>query len=326
MNVEDITTTKEKIEVEEFLNKFGLKYTNIDNTIVIRDNGKIIATCSHQSNVLKCFAIDKDYQGLGLTSTLITTITQKLNEQQIYHNFIFTKPDNTHLFKSLGYSLICETNKVALLEIGNKSIAKSLQKLKRDYGLNKNYAAIVMNCNPFTLGHKYLIEQVSQANENVIVFIVEEDKSVFKFRDRIQLVQNGTAEFTNVTVVPASQYIISSATFPTYFLKNSDDVLQTYTELDCQIFAQHFASALNITKRYVGSEPNCPLTNAYNNMMQQILPKYGVEVTIVERKQIDAKPISASLVREMLEHKQLETLKNLVPSNTYQFLQHIISA
>ena len=36
-----------------------------------------------------------------------------------------------------------------------------------------------MNCNPFTLGHKYIVEKAARENDNVIIFVVEEDKSSF---------------------------------------------------------------------------------------------------------------------------------------------------
>ncbi len=325
-NVETVVTPAEKQEVENFLMGFGLRYELVDNTVVVRDKGKIIGSCSHSGNVLKCFGVDEAYQGLGITNLLLTSITDLLHNFGIYHNFIFTKPSNVDIFASLGYKCICKTDAVALLETGNFSIDKCMAKMVRTFGLDtsKGHAAIVMNCNPFTLGHKHLIEQASLENESVLVFIVEEDKSVFKFRDRIELVRRGVAEFENVQVIAGSRYIISSATFPSYFLKQADDVLQVYTELDCRIFGQYFASVLNINRRYVGSEPSCDLTSVYNETLLRILPEYGVEVRVVERVEIDDTPISASLVRKFLEEAQLEELKQLVPSATFQFLTEML--
>ncbi len=321
-SIEEIFTKREKVEVTYFLEKFGLQYGDVEDTIVIRDNNQIIATCSRAQNVLKCFAIAEEYQGLGLTNTLISHMTQKLYAEGIYHHFIFTKPDNVEIFASLGYRHISSTSKVALLEIGNNSIVSALDQLKDDYHIDtsKEYAAIVMNCNPFTLGHKYLIEQASLENENVIVFIVEEDKSAFKFRDRIELVRQGVKEFGNVVVLPASKYIISQATFPTYFIKQNDDATAIYTELDCSIFGKYFVNALNIKKRYVGNEPNCNLTSSYNDTMKKVLPSYGIDVRVVNRKEINATPISATEVRKLLDQHEFEKIKALVPNTTYNFL------
>lgn len=51
--------------------------------------------------------------------------------------------------------------------------------------------AIVMNCNPFTKGHRYLIEQALKTVEYLYIFVVEEDKSYFKFQDRLKMVKGG---------------------------------------------------------------------------------------------------------------------------------------
>ena len=63
-----------------------------------------------------------------------------------------------------------------------------------------------MNCNPFTLGHRYLIEQASEKVDHLYVFVVEEDKSFFPFSDRIGLVKKGTADLKNITVKPSGKY------------------------------------------------------------------------------------------------------------------------
>lgn len=309
-------------EVELFLSEFDLKYENIDYTIVIKDKDKIIATCSKNGKILKCFAIHKDYQGMGISNILISNITNKLFGEGVYHNFIFTKPENVYLFKNLGYRLIIETDKVSLLETGNKNIENSLSNLIKKYkiDISKEYAALVMNCNPFTLGHRYLIEKVSSENKNVIVFLVEEDKSVFPFKNRFELVKNGVKDLKNVIVVESSEYIISSATFPNYFLKENDDILKEYTKIDCNIFGKYFCGKFNIKCRYVGSEPYCIVTNMYNESLKEILPKYDVSVNIVERIKANDEIISASKVRLLLSQGKFEETKSIVPKETYEFL------
>ena len=220
-NVESINLKSkyETEEVKEFLGKFNLKYEDVDYTVVIRENEEIIATCSKKENILKCFAINENYQGLGLSNNLISKVTEKLFLEGRYHSFIFTKPENQFLFEGLGYKNIFTTDKVSLLESGNKNINSTLDKLKKEYNIDdsKEYAALVMNCNPFTLGHRYIVETASKENENVIIFVVEEDKSVFPFKTRYRLIKEGTKDLKNVTVIPAGEYVISSATFPNYF-------------------------------------------------------------------------------------------------------------
>ena len=251
-NVESINLDSkyETEEVRQFLKRFNLKYEEVDYTVVIKENDEIIATCSKKENILKCFAINKSYQGLGLSNNLVSKVTEKLFLEGRYHSFIFTKPENQFLFEGLGYKNIFTTNKVSLLEAGNKNINSSLDGLKKEYNIDnkKEYAALVMNCNPFTLGHRYIVEKASKENDNVIVFVVEEDKSAFPFKIRYNLIKDGTKDLKNVTVIPAGEYIISSATFPSYFLKQSDDTLKEYTKLDCNIFGKYFVPKFNIKK------------------------------------------------------------------------------
>lgn len=323
-NVESISLKSkyEVNEVEKFLEKFNLKYEDVDYTVVIRENEEVIATCSKKENILKCFAIDESYQGLGLSNNLISKVTEKLFLEDIFHSFIFTKPENQFLFEGLAYKNIFTTDKVSLLESGNKNINSTLDKLKKEYNIedDKEYATIVMNCNPFTLGHRYIIENACRENENIIIFVVEEDKSVFPFKSRFKLIKEGTKDLDNVVVVPAGEYIISSATFPNYFLKKNDNALKEYTKLDCNIFGKYFASKFNIVKRYVGTEPHCEVTNMYNESIKDILPNYGVKVEIIDRKEVDEDAISASRVRKLLKERDFDKIKKLVPKTTLDFL------
>ncbi|WP_346938923.1 [citrate (pro-3S)-lyase] ligase [uncultured Clostridium sp.] len=315
-----------KIEVnrvKEFLKGFALKYEDVDYTLIIEEDEEIIATCSKKNNIVKCFAISEDYQGQGISNILITDITNKLFEEGIYHNFIFTKPSNNFLFEGLGYKVIVDTDKVSLLEAGNKNIHSELKNLKKNYEIKENekYAALIMNCNPFTLGHKYIVEKAAKENSNVIIFVVEEDKSSFPFQIRFDLIKEGVKELKNVTVIPGGNYIISSATFPNYFLRKDDDILKEYTKIDGNVFGKYFCKELNITKRYVGSEPYCNVTNTYNETLKEVLPKYGVKVEVIERYEIENKAISASRVRELLKEDRLKEVRELVPKTTYEFLE-----
>ena len=323
-NVESINLKSkyETNEVSKFLERFSLKYEDVDYTVVIRENEEIIATCSKKENILKCFAINENYQGLGLSNNLISKVTEKLFLEGRYHSFIFTKPENQYLFEGLAYKNIFTTDKVSLLESGNKNINSSLDKLKKEYNIdnNKEYTALVMNCNPFTLGHRYIVETAAKENENVIIFVVEEDKSVFPFKTRFKLIKEGTKDLKNVVVIPAGEYIISSATFPNYFLKKNDDALKEYTKIDCNIFGKYFVPTFNIVKRYVGTEPHCEVTNIYNETIQEVLPKYNVEVKLINRKEIESDAISASRVRNLLKEGNFEDVKNLVPKTTLDFL------
>lgn len=185
---------------------------------------------------------------------------------------------------------------------------------------NKNVGAIVMNCNPFTLGHQHLIEYAASQVEILVIFVVEENKSYFKFNDRIRLVRQGTTHLNNVYVIPSGNMIISTVTFPGYFLKDTPEAVNLDTSLDVTIFGKYIAKAFHIQTRFVGEEPFDIVTRNYNESMKQILPLYGIQLVIIPRKETAGEPISASRVRKLLENRNFSELRKLVPETTYAFL------
>lgn len=198
------------------------------------------------------------------------------------------------------------------------SYIESLRPYKRE-GRN---GGIVMNCNPFTLGHRYLIEYASSLVDTLFIFVVEENKSYFSFEDRFILVKKGTADLKNVIVLPSGKFIISATTFPGYFYKDNlkDAVIDCSNDLS--VFAQYIAPALDIKVRFAGEEPLDPVTNQYNEGMKEILPQYGIEFHPIARKcdNDGAQVISASRVRKYYEEGNLDFIKKIVPLTTYSYL------
>lgn len=320
----DINNEEERNEVKRFLNAFSLDYEkDIDYTVVLRVKGDIVATASKSKNILKGFAINEELQGEGITAMLVSSLLDRLFYEEIYHSFIFTKPENIDIFSSLGFKLLYKAQKAALLENGIYDIHDHIKKLikKHNIDINKSRSALVMNCNPFTKGHRYLIEKASQASKEVLVFIVEEDKSVFPFESRYNMVKDGTSDLKNVKVIRGGEYIISLATFPTYFFKKEDDILRTYTDIDAGIFAKYFCKELNIDRRFVGEEPYCKVTRAYNDSLFKELEKFNINLSIIPRKSIEGEITSASKVRELIKDKDVSKLETLLPKVTLEFLQ-----
>jgi len=196
---------------------------------------------------------------------------------------------------------------------------KNLNKLREDNIAAKNIGAVVVNCNPFTNGHKYLIEKASEMVDFLYIFVVEENKSFFSFDDRKNLVEKGTSHLKNVQVLPSGHFIISSFTFPGYFTKE-EIAPEIDSSFDVEIFGKYVCPALNITTRFVGTEPNCQITKAYNSSMKEILPFYNVELIELERFEYNELPISATSVRKLLEEKQFHEIQKIVPTTTYTFL------
>lgn len=326
LNIEviDLKST-ERMEVESFLSTFHLILDkNVEYTFVAKVGSDIVGTCSVEGKVLKCLAVRYDLQGQGVVAKLITHVTNFLFDRGIYGTFIFTMPGNKDIFQDIGYQEVYSVEKVSLLEGGKANINRDIKEMFIKSGLNhKEKAAIVMNCNPFTLGHRYLIEKASKENEQVVVFIIQENRSTFPFKVRFDLVKRGVADLENVTVIPGGDYIISAATFPSYFLKEEDERLKTYTALDTGIFGRYIAPTFNIKRRYVGTEPYCVVTSAYNASLIETMPRYGIELVLTERIQKDRDVVSASRVRSLIRSGQWDEVKKLVPAVTYNYLLSI---
>lgn len=185
----------------------------------------------------------------------------------------------------------------------------------------ENNGAIVMNCNPFTLGHKYLIEYAASQVKYLYIFVVQEDKSYFSFDDRLKLVMEGVRDIQNVIVIPSGKFIISADTFPGYFMKENDPNIIVDTSSDVRIFGKYIAPKLGIRIRFAGEEPIDNVTRQYNQTMKSILPEYGVEFMEIQRKKIGDNYISASFVRELIEKGELNKLHDYVPQSTYTYLE-----
>lgn len=198
---------------------------------------------------------------------------------------------------------------------------ESIKVFKKGDEKSKN-GSIVMNCNPFTLGHRYLIEYAASKVDNLYIFVVEENRSYFDFKDRFELVKQGTKDLDNVIVLPSGNFIISATTFPGYFYKSSLKETKIDCSNDINVFAQYIAPALNIKIRFAGQEPLDPITNQYNEGMAELLPNYGIRFEVISRKKDDEGKgvISASRVRKCLEEGRLEEIKQIVPPTTYNYL------
>ncbi len=201
-------------------------------------------------------------------------------------------------------------------------LSEYIQKLKKISFDKKGVGgAIVLNANPFTNGHKYLVEKAAEQVDYLFLFVVEEDKSFFKFEDRYSLVKKGTSHLENIVIVPSGKGVISSLTLPGYFSKETDTEQVLDASNDIAIFGNLIAPACRITKRFVGNEPFCKITNQYNQQMQKLLGKYDIELIVIDRVgTIDDEIISATKVRKYLKEKDFETLSRYVPQTTLEYL------
>lgn len=319
-----LTDPSEKAKVVEFLKGFDLTFTgNIDYTMGLYDDGQLIGTGSLGGRVMRDIAISEKYQKKGLTRRIIRNLQGESYRRGVTGNQIFTKPKNVPVFEHMGFKCVAVAEPyAALLEKGTDTLEDYLGRVRSILGTGegKNRGAIVMNCNPFTLGHRSLVEYAHNNCDEVIIFAVREDRSIFPFSDRFSLIKQGVRDMKGVEVISGGDFIISNATFPTYFIKGTDE-LAAQTKLDATIFATRIAPALNITVRFVGEEPTDKTTLAYNNAMREVFAQNGIELKEIPREQKGNQIVSASSVRRALADDDWETVYRMVPKTTLIYLK-----
>lgn len=334
--------------VEAFLAANGLRLAPLDRYVVVtrdEDGNEILAGGGLDGNVIKCVAVSESARSEGLMNILVSRLIAIAREEGRESVKAFTKPENEGIFKSLGFALIASSPNAILMENGRGGLPeyrKYLESLARP-GRN---GAIVMNANPFTKGHRYLVEQAASLVDNLYVIVVKEDRSRFPYVERKAMIDAGCAGLDNVVVCEGSDYAISAATFPTYFLKKLDDATDTQIALDLDLFVNHIAKPLGVTVRFAGSEPEDALTRRYNELMAEILP--GTSVAVVRqdhqpdpelvkgsalrqaRRPIDfveiprleqnGNPISATSLRRALDKGNLKEAMEYIPKSTVPYL------
>ncbi len=319
---------------KDFLTRAGLEAENdTDQTVLIWDDSQLIATGSRKANLLKYIAVDNQRRGEDLTAKVLTQLRCEAFREGYRHLFLYTKPGNKYLFSSLFFYPVAQTDKVLLMEDRKNGIQDFIAGLPT-VQTQGTVGAAVMNCNPFTLGHRYLIETAARECDHVYIFVLSEDKSRFSAADRLEMVRLGTRDLPNVTVLPTGPYLISSATFPTYFLKDRENAEEIHCLLDIEIFTKYFVPKFLITHRYVGTEPFSPMTNRYNEALKAYLPKKKIVLRELPRCSagtghplstsadcaISADPISASAVRAIIDAHDHEAIRSLVPQTTFDYL------
>lgn len=334
--------------VEAFLAANGLRLAPLDRYVVVtrdEDGDEILAGGGLDGNVIKCVAVSESARSEGLMNILVSRLIVIAREEGRDSVKAFTKPENEGIFKSLGFGLLASAPKAILMENGRGGLPEYRKYLASLARPGRN-GAIVMNANPFTKGHRYLVEQAASQVDNLYVIVVKEDRSRFPYVERKAMIEAGCAGLDNVVVCEGSDYAISAATFPTYFLKKLDDATDTQIALDLDLFVNHIAKPLGVTVRFAGSEPEDALTRRYNELMAEILP--GTSVAVVRqdhqpdpelvkgsalrqaRRPIDfveiprleqnGKPLSATSLRRALDKGGFKEAMEYIPESTVPYL------
>lgn len=302
---------------------------NLDYTCGIYDeNLQLAATGSCFGNTLRCLAVSNSHQGEGLMNQIISHLVMIQAERGNTHLFLYTKCESSHFFENLGFYEIARIkNQIVFMENRRSGFSNYLNRLKKETEASSAWnsffhentssfprnSAIVMNANPFTLGHQYLVEKASAENDIVHLFLVSEDTSLIPFTVRKNLVLKGISHLKNIVCHDSDSYIISNATFPSYFQRDTQAVMESHAYLDLTVFTL-IAKFLSINRRYVGEEPFSQVTALYNQIMKQKLPEQGIECIEIPRKKAEGQIISASSVRQAIKEGDQMLLARCLPT------------
>ena len=299
--------------LRQFLARCGIAFDPaVRFTALLMEDEEILATGSMDGAVIKCVAVSPDHQGEDLTGQIMTVLLQHAAEKGLRQLMLYTKPRNQYLFAGYGFYPVIRTADVLLMENRRDGLDAFLASLAGPETAGP-VGCIVANANPFTLGHRYLVERAAGECALVHLFILSEDRGMFTPQRRLAMAKAACADLPNVLVHPTGPYMVSAATFPSYFLKDKTRVEDVHCEADIRLFGEKIAPALGIIRRYVGTEPECAVTARYNAQMKAALPAYGVELIEIPRKEVQDQPVSASRVRALAEQGQLDRLSALLP-------------
>lgn len=318
MHMETGRPDRRRGQLEAFLAGCGLDFdARAEYTAMLVDDGEIVAAGSLDGMTVKCVAVSPDRQGEGLAARVMTELRREAWARGHGRLMLYTKPRNRVMFAELGFSPLAETRDCLLMESGRGGLERFLAGLPGAEGVT---GCIVANANPFTLGHRHLIERALDACDTLRVFILSEDKSLFSPDVRMALARAGCAELSRVSFHFTGPYLVSSATFPDYFLRDRQIVDRAFCELDVAMFGERIAPKMGITRRFVGTEPEDGVTRQYNECLKERLPGCGVEVVELPRREADGQVISAGRVRALYREGRMEALRPLVPETTFEYL------
>ena len=330
---------RQRRRIEQFLGDNGLRLDDVDYYAALVDEttDEIVAGGGLKGGVIKCVAVADGHKGEAVANQIVSHLIAQANADGHQCVKLFTKPQNRQMFESMSFRLLAEAPKAILMETGIGGIKRYCEELESEKGKVKSEKSncelhhpnpstpqpimpqsgiIIMNCNPFTLGHRYLIEQAAQQVDTLYILVVGEDCSMFGYDERKAMIVRGVAHINNVVVCDGSEYSISATTFPTYFLKSLSDASDTQMTLDIDLYRRHIAPALGATVRFVGTEPDDPLTRRYNELMKSMLP----DVHEVARLQQSGVAVSASRVRKAIVENHLALAARLVPPTTVPYI------
>ena len=306
---------RQKAEYLQLLETCGLRDEgDADLIALMTEDDRLTACGALAGHTVKQLAVAPDAEGQGAMATVLSALIAEAHARGIHRLFLCTKPENLRMFGSMGFHTVIETEDAVLLENRKGGLESFLETIPKYEGV---CGAVVCNCDPFTLGHRHLIEYAASHCDELYVFAVSEKGSKFSSEERFEMISEGTADIANCHVFESDLYLISRATFPAYFIRDESRAVLVKSDIDIELFCKRIAPALNISIRFAGEEPFSPVTRAYNRRMKELLPANGIRFEEIPR----LSEISAGKVRSLMEAGEFDKIREMVPESTYEIMQ-----
>lgn len=186
--------------------------------------------------------------------------------------------------------------------------------------------ASVMSCNPFTSGHRYLVELGSRMFDYFVVFLMQEGMNlVFDKEECENLVRVGVQDLDNVIVVPMSDVFSYQTFWPEYndiMLRHSKNYvgLNTYNLLN--VVGKAFKQ-LNVKHFLCGIETDDNITRQHIVQAKTVFPQNDINVICIPRKQMkDNKlSISGTECRRMLAEGEYDKLNGFLQPQVIDYIK-----
>lgn len=306
---------RQQQEYLRLLDSCGLRDEGDADIIALdSDDGSLIGCGALAGNTVKQLAVSQDAEGQGVMASILSALISEAYALGRHRLFLCTKPDKGRMFGSMGFYPVIETGDALLMENRRDGFKSFIDSIPRYEGL---CGAVVCNCDPFTSGHRHLIEYAASRCDNLYVFAVSERGSGFDPAARLEMIRKGTADIPSCHVFESDLYLVSRATFPAYFIRDEERADLVRSDLDIELFARRIAPALNITMRFAGEEPFSAVTRAYNERMKELLPSYGITFEEIPR----LAGISAGKVRSLITAGEIEKIRDMVPESTFEIIR-----
>lgn len=266
----DVTNERRVQKVKDFLDKNALELSDdVELFVTASEEGEMVACGGISGKILKCVAVTPRLRGQRFVLKVIDELLEAAKRRGQKELFLFSAPKNQAYFESHGFRLIESSGDEVILMENSDNLAQFKEGLRQKRVDGKNIGSVVLCDSPLQERETALINQALEQCDWLHVFVVCQEGT--HSPARTEALRQSLASFSRISVHENSEYLISKATFPTYFIKDQDHINALHGELDLKIFKRHIAPALGITHRFIGCESD--VNEAYNALMKELLPQ-----------------------------------------------------